>query len=160
MRTRVLCVALVLASTWASAREAVREFNRRGVIPEVSCAAGKIISMSSVHDIIPWAGHVNYAASKGGLLMFMKSLAQEVAHQKIRVNAISPGAIRTNINRVAWETPEAEAELTEFNVEDGGIVTDGDTLHIPDHGFETGDKVKAGDLLAGDLKQALGFGFR
>jgi len=100
-----------LTGQFLCAREAVREFNRRGVIPEVSCAAGKIISMSSVHDIIPWAGHVNYAASKGGLLMFMKSLAQEVAHQKIRVNAISPGAIRTDINRSAWETPEAEADL-------------------------------------------------
>lgn len=100
-----------LTGQFLCAREAIREFNRRGVIPEVSCAAGKIISMSSVHDIIPWTGHVNYAASKGGLLMFMRSLAQEVAHEKIRVNAISPGAIRTDINRVAWETPEAEAEL-------------------------------------------------
>jgi glucose 1-dehydrogenase len=100
-----------LTGQFLCAREAVREFTRRGVIPEVSRSAGKIISMSSVHDIIPWAGHVNYAASKGGLLMFMKSLAQEVAHQKIRVNAISPGAIRTEINRAAWETPEAEAEL-------------------------------------------------
>lgn len=100
-----------LTGQFLCAREAVHEFNRRGVIPEVSCAAGKIICMSSVHDIIPWAGHVNYATSKGGLLMFMKSLAQEVAHQKIRVNAISPGAIRTDINRAAWSTPEAEAEL-------------------------------------------------
>lgn len=100
-----------LTGQFLCAREAVREFSRRGVMPEVSRSAGKIISMSSVHDVIPWAGHVNYAASKGGLMMFVKSLAQEVAHQKIRVNAISPGAIRTNINRAAWETPEAEAEL-------------------------------------------------
>jgi glucose 1-dehydrogenase len=100
-----------LTGQFLCAREAVREFARRGVIPELSCAAGKIISMSSVHDVIPWTGHANYAASKGGLLMLVKSLAQEVAHQKIRVNAISPGAIRTNINRAAWETPEAEAEL-------------------------------------------------
>jgi glucose 1-dehydrogenase len=104
-------MAVNLTGQFLCAREAVREFNRRGVIADVSSAAGKIISMSSVHDIIPWAGHVNYATSKGGLLMFMKSLAQEVAHQKIRVNGISPGAIRTNINRSAWETPEAESEL-------------------------------------------------
>jgi glucose 1-dehydrogenase len=104
-------MAVNLTGQFLCAREAVREFTRRGVIPEVSRAAGKIISMSSVHDIVPWSGHVNYAASKGGLLMFMKSLAQEVAHQRIRVNAISPGAIRTEINRTAWETPEAEAEL-------------------------------------------------
>ncbi|WP_425607059.1 SDR family oxidoreductase [Rubellicoccus peritrichatus] len=88
-------------------REAVKEFKRRGVVSDVSCAAGKIICMSSVHDIIPWAGHVNYAASKGGVLMLMKSLAQEVAPQRIRVNAISPGAIRTPINHEAWSTPEA-----------------------------------------------------
>jgi glucose 1-dehydrogenase len=100
-----------LTGQFLCAREAVREFTRRGVVPGLSCAAGKIISMSSVHDIIPWAGHANYAASKGGLLMLVKSLAQEAAHQKIRVNAISPGAIRTDINRAAWETPEAEAEL-------------------------------------------------
>ena len=43
--------------------------------------------------------------------MLMQSLAQEVAYNKIRVNAISPGAIKTPINRAAWETPEAEAEL-------------------------------------------------
>jgi glucose 1-dehydrogenase len=97
-----------LTAQFLCARAAVREFNRRGLMPEVSRAAGKIISMSSVHDVIPWAGHVNYAASKGGLMMFLKSLAQEVAHRKIRVNAISPGAIRTNINRAAWETAEAE----------------------------------------------------
>jgi len=104
-------LAVNLTGQFLCAREAVREFLRRGVTPELSCAAGKIICISSVHDIIPWAGHVNYAASKGGLLMFMKSLAQEVASEKIRVNGISPGAIRTPINRVAWDTPEAEAEL-------------------------------------------------
>ncbi len=104
-------LAVNLTGQFLCAREAVQEFLRRGVVPEVSCAAGKIICMSSVHDIVPWAGHVNYAASKGGLLMFMKSVAQEVAHQKIRVNGISPGAIRTPINRAAWETPDAEADL-------------------------------------------------
>ncbi|MGD8310164.1 MAG: SDR family oxidoreductase [Chromatiales bacterium] len=100
-----------LTGQFLCAREAVREFMRRGVVPELSRAAGKVICMSSVHDVVPWAGHVNYAASKGGVLMFMKSLAQEVAHLRIRVNGISPGAIRTPINRGAWETREAEAEL-------------------------------------------------
>ena len=106
-----LVLKVNLTGQFLCAREAVREFVRRGIVPELSCAAGKIICMSSVHDVIPWAGHVNYSASKGGLLMFMKSLAQEVAHLKVRVNGISPGAIRTPINRSAWETPEAEAEL-------------------------------------------------
>jgi glucose 1-dehydrogenase len=100
-----------LTGQFLCAREAVREFKRRGVRKEISCAAGKIICMSSVHDTIPWAGHVNYAASKGGVMLMMKSIAQEVAPYRIRVNSISPGAIRTPINREAWETPEAYAEL-------------------------------------------------
>ncbi|MGZ8368258.1 MAG: SDR family oxidoreductase [Rhodoplanes sp.] len=100
-----------LTGQFLCAREAVRIFKRVGVKPGVSCAAGKIICVSSVHDIIPWAGHVNYAASKGGVAMMMKSIAQEIAPWRIRVNAISPGAIRTPINMEAWSTPEAYAEL-------------------------------------------------
>ena len=92
-------------------QEAVREFMRRGVRQEVSVAAGKIICMSSVHEVIPWAGHVNYASSKGGIQMMMKSLAQELAPHRIRVNALGPGAIRTHINTEAWSTPEAYAKL-------------------------------------------------
>ncbi|MEM8662533.1 MAG: SDR family oxidoreductase [Pseudomonadota bacterium] len=92
-------------------RAAVREFLRRGVREEISVAAGKIICMSSVHEIIPWAGHANYAASKGGVQMMMKSLAQELAPQRIRINAIGPGAIRTPINTEAWSTQEAYADL-------------------------------------------------
>ena len=102
-----------LTGQFLCAREAVREFKHRGVVPEVSCAAGKIICMSSVHEIIPWAGHVNYAASKGGVMLMMKSIAQEVAPYRIRVNSICPGAIRTPINTDAWQTPEAyEALMT------------------------------------------------
>lgn len=104
-------ISVNLTGQFLCAREAVREFKRRGVVPEVSCAAGKIISMSSVHEIIPWAGHVNYAASKSGVMLMTKSLAQEVAPHRIRVNSICPGAIRTPINTAAWETPEAYAEL-------------------------------------------------
>lgn len=100
-----------LTGQFLCAREAVREFKRRGVRPEVSCAAGKIICVSSVHEIIPWAGHVNYAASKGGVMMMMKSIAQECAAYRIRVNSIAPGATRTPINTSAWATPEAYAEL-------------------------------------------------
>lgn len=100
-----------LTGQFLCAREAVREFLRRGIRPEVSRAAGKILCMSSVHEVIPWAGHVNYAASKGGVMLLMKSLAQEVAPHRIRVNSIGPGAIKTPINRAAWETPEAEERL-------------------------------------------------
>jgi glucose 1-dehydrogenase len=100
-----------LTGQFLCAREAIREFMRRGVVPSVSCAAGKIICMSSVHQEIPWAGHPNYATSKGGIKLMMESLAQEVAPQHIRVNAIAPGAIRTPINTAAWQTPEAYSQL-------------------------------------------------
>lgn len=100
-----------LTGQFLCAREATKEFLRRGVVPEVSRSAGKIVCMSSVHQIIPWSGHLNYAASKGGVLMLMQTLAQELGPHGVRVNAVAPGAIRTPINRSAWETPEAEAEL-------------------------------------------------
>jgi len=100
-----------LTGQFLCAREAVREFLRRGVVPELSSAAGKIVCISSVHDIVPWAGHANYAASKGGVAMLMKTMAQELASKKIRVNSVSPGAIKTPINTSAWDTPEAEASL-------------------------------------------------
>jgi len=100
-----------LTGQFLCAREAIREFLRRGVNPALSSSAGKIICVSSVHDVIPWAGHANYAASKGGVSMLMKTLAQEYADRRIRVNAISPGAIRTPINTSAWNTAAAEAAL-------------------------------------------------
>jgi glucose 1-dehydrogenase len=104
-------IGINLTGQFLCAREIVKEFLRRGVRKEVSVAAGKIICMSSVHEVIPWAGHVNYASSKGGINMMMKSLAQELAPHRIRVNAIGPGAIRTPINTNAWNTPEAYADL-------------------------------------------------
>jgi glucose 1-dehydrogenase len=104
-------ISVNLTGQFLCAREAVREFKRRGVVKEVSCSAGKIICISSVHEVIPWAGHVNYAASKGGVMLMMKSIAQEVAPYRIRVNSIAPGAIRTPINTAAWSTPEAYNEL-------------------------------------------------
>jgi glucose 1-dehydrogenase len=100
-----------LTGAFLCAREAAREFLRRGMAPQRSRSLGKIIFISSVHETVPWAGHVNYASSKGGLLQLMKSIAQELGPKKIRVNNISPGAIRTRINREAWETPEAEEKL-------------------------------------------------
>jgi glucose 1-dehydrogenase len=100
-----------LTGQFLCAREAVREFLRRGIVPSVSCAAGKIICMSSVHQEIPWAGHANYATSKGGIKLMMESLAQEVAPRRIRVNSIAPGAIRTPINTAAWQTKEAYDQL-------------------------------------------------
>jgi glucose 1-dehydrogenase len=104
-------IGVNLTGQFLCAREAVREFRRRGSRPGVSCALGKIICVSSVHQIIPWSGHVNYAASKGGVNMMMQSIAQEMAPLKIRVNSVCPGAIQTPINRAAWETREALGQL-------------------------------------------------
>jgi glucose 1-dehydrogenase len=110
-----LVMGVNLKGQFLCAREAVRTFKKQGIRQgargAVSCAAGKILCMSSVHDIIPWAGHVNYAASKGGVMMMMKSIAQEVAPWRIRVNSISPGAVRTPINEEAWSTRDAYNSL-------------------------------------------------
>lgn len=103
-----------LTGQFLCSREAAKEFIKRGVVKKRSMAAGKIICMSSVHEVIPWAGHVNYAASKGGISMFMKSIAQELAPHKIRVMGIAPGAIQTPINKPAWETPAALDKLLEL----------------------------------------------
>lgn len=103
-------ISINLTGQFLCSREAVKEFLCRG-IPTYSCSAGKIICMSSVHEIIPWAGHCNYAASKGGVMLLMQSMAQELASHKIRINSIGPGAIKTPINKGAWETPEAKKKL-------------------------------------------------
>ena len=100
-----------LTGQFLCCRAAVRRFLAQEERPDLSRARGKVICISSVHEVIPWAGHVNYAASKGGVMLMMKSLAQEVAPRRIRVNSISPGAIRTPINRPAWETEEALRKL-------------------------------------------------
>ena len=104
-------LAINLTGTFLCVREAAREMIRRGPRPEVSCATGKIICISSVHERIPWAGHVNYAASKGGMMLFMQSVAQELAPHRIRVNSIGPGAIETPMNIPAWSDPEAFKSL-------------------------------------------------
>ena len=100
-----------LSGQFLCAREALREFKRRGIVREVSVADGKIICISSVHEVIPWSSHANYAASKGGIMLMMKTLAQEGAPFGVRVNSICPGAIRTPINTTAWDTPAAYAAL-------------------------------------------------
>ena len=104
-------IGVNLTGQFLTQREAAREFLRRGVDEKVSVAAGKMICMSSVHQVIPWAGHVNYASSKGGIKLLMESMAQELAPHRIRVNGIGPGAIRTPINTSAWNTPEAYESL-------------------------------------------------
>ncbi len=100
-----------LTGQFLCAREAIREFLKRGIVPERSVACGKIICMSSVHQLIPWGRHANYSSSKGAIKMLMQTLAQEYGDRKIRVNSICPGAIKTPINKPAWETMEALNKL-------------------------------------------------
>ncbi len=124
-----LVISVNLTGQFLCAREAVKEFKRRGVKKEISCAAGKIIHISSVHEVIPWAGHANYAASKGGIMMLMKTIAQETAPFGIRVNSICPGAIKTPINKSVWSSESGMHNLMNLipykrigNVEDIGRV--------------------------------------
>lgn len=106
-----------LTGQFICVREAARQFvkqspdEHKGGGVNTGPAIGKIVMMSSVHDVIPWAGHVNYAASKGGVSMMMKSVSQELAPHKIRVNSISPGAVKTAINKAVWSKQESLNEL-------------------------------------------------
>lgn len=104
-------ISVNLTGQFLCCREAVRRFRTQSPHRRPSRSSGAIVAMSSVHEIIPWAGHVNYASAKGGARMLTRSLAQEVAPQGIRVNAVAPGAIRTPINKEAWDTPEALEKL-------------------------------------------------
>lgn len=103
-----------LTGQFLCAREAAREFIRRSVVPELSCSAGKIICLSSVHHLIPGRDQISYAASKGGVHMLVRAMAQELAVHKIRVNGISPSVIKATSNHAAWARPEGEAELLEL----------------------------------------------
>jgi glucose 1-dehydrogenase len=102
-----------LTGQFLCAQAATRRFCAQGV-PEHSNAAGKIVCMSSVHDIVPWAGHANYAAAKGGVETLMRTLGQELARHNIRVVGVAPGAIRTDINRDVWEDEERASKLCEL----------------------------------------------
>ncbi|MDJ1499768.1 SDR family oxidoreductase [Xanthocytophaga agilis] len=103
-----------LTGAFLCARRAAQEFRRQGIDTSISKAAGKLIFMSSVHEVIPWGGHCNYAASKGGMMLFMKSISQELAPHKIRVNSIGPGAIQTSINKEVWTDNESKEKLLEL----------------------------------------------
>ena len=86
-------ISVNLTGAFMVGREAIRRFRKKGLREDVSAALGKLVFDSSVHQRIPWAFRANYAASKGGLHLLMESIAQEVAAEKIRVNAVAPGAI-------------------------------------------------------------------
>lgn len=96
-------IGLNLTGAFLIGREAVQRFRAKGRREDRSRALGKIVYNSSVHQRIPWAFRANYAAAKGGLKLLMESLAQEVAQEGIRVNAVAPGAIATAINAAERE---------------------------------------------------------
>ncbi len=104
-------IGVNLTGEFLCARAAIAQFRAQGDSRNVSRSRGKVICMSSVHQMIPWAGHVNYASSKGGIMLMMMSLAQECAPDRIRINSIAPGAIRTPINHDAWATQAAYDSL-------------------------------------------------
>jgi glucose 1-dehydrogenase len=103
-----------LTGAFLVGREAILRFRKKGMRPDVSRALGKLIFNSSVHERIPWAFRVNYAASKGGLKLLMESLAQEVSQERIRVNAVAPGAIATEINKAEREKDGGEQAMLEL----------------------------------------------
>lgn len=88
-----------LAGVFLGSRCALQHFVETG-------KHGSIINMSSVHEKIPWPTFAHYAASKGGVEMFTKTIALEYADRGIRANCIGPGAINTPINKEKFSDPE------------------------------------------------------
>ena len=100
---RVLDINLVGA--FLCAREALRRM--------VAQKSGVVLGISSVHELIPWTGFSAYTASKAGMSMLIKTLAQEAAPHGVRVLAVGPGAIKTPINANVWNDPKLYADLLE-----------------------------------------------
>ena len=96
-------IAVDLTGPFVCSREAVKHMLNQ--TPKGGC----IINISSVHQIIPKPHYVPYATSKAGIEMMTKTMALELAHDNIRVNAVAPGAIETDMNQ---ELKEDKAELS------------------------------------------------
>jgi glucose 1-dehydrogenase len=72
---------------------------------------GVVLNISSVHEEIDWTGYSAYTASKAGISMLTKTMAQEAAPHGVRVLALAPGAIETPINRSVWSDPKSRQDL-------------------------------------------------
>jgi glucose 1-dehydrogenase len=92
-----------LSGAFLCAREALKRM--------VAQRAGVIINTSSVHEVIAWSGYSAYTASKAGLSMMSKTLAQEAGAHGVRVLCIAPGAIRTAINADVWQDTAGQQDL-------------------------------------------------
>lgn len=77
----------------------------------VPARTGVVLNITSVHERVPWTGHSAYAASKAALAMLTKNLAQEAGPHGVRVIGLAPGAIKSPINRAAWEDKRQLREL-------------------------------------------------
>ncbi|HLW47964.1 MAG TPA: 3-oxoacyl-ACP reductase FabG [bacterium] len=92
-----------LTGAYLCAREALRRM--------VPARRGVVLNLTSVHERIPWTGYSAYTASKAGLSMLTKTLAQEAAPSGVRVVALAPGAIQTPINQDVWGDPAQLQDL-------------------------------------------------
>ncbi len=96
-------VAVNLKGAYFLAVQAARAMRESG--------GGKILNISSVHDVEPLRNRAVYSITKGGMLMMVKSLALELAEHNIQVNGISPGAILTDMNRAHLTEPARRDRL-------------------------------------------------
>ncbi|WPR75891.1 3-oxoacyl-ACP reductase FabG [Algoriphagus sp. NG3] len=104
---------------------------------------GRIINIASLAGVKGVPGQTNYSASKGGMIAFTKSLAQEVAKRKITVNAVAPGFIATDMTKDLPEeelvklipmnrfgTPDEVAGAVSFLVSEKAAYITGETINI------------------------------
>lgn len=94
-----------LLGNYYCARQALQR-----MVPQKS---GVVLSTSSVHEMIAWTGHSAYTASKAGIGMLTKTLAQEAAPFGVRVLSLAPGAVKTPINQNVWSDPDQLKDLLE-----------------------------------------------
>lgn len=87
------------------------EVARQGIKRMVEQGDGVFITISSVHERVPWGGHTAYTATKAGLGMMMQSLSLELADTGVRAISVAPGAIKTDINKDVWNDPENLKDL-------------------------------------------------
>ena len=115
-------IGVNLTGAFLCAREAAREFTRRGM-RDVSKALGKIIFTSSVHQEIPWAGHCNYATTKGGIMQLMESIAHELRAQRFHPSTIivveARHVRRIHVPHAQQRTVGAHQRHHDFRARDG-----------------------------------------